>query len=265
MKDSEAAAAALLLLSAFAGGGKKRDPVVGPGDLFLQTTTQWPMPTMVVKQGDLTDDNAKTLDTFAPVISDGFRKSRADHNGVDMMYKRRMSFTDATQAGWRDYLLKGLLTKVRKTWDAKRYPPPEGSEWFFCPKTTPIRPFAAGRLWHASASPRGLQVLVDHGEFVTYYQHLSQLNVPLAQNGKLTADVPGGAFKKGDVFPVGLSTILGRAGADPLGGKLSPVHLHFECWRYVRGAGEGNQVRAYLDPEVALQTAAQWAIDVAEV
>jgi hypothetical protein len=268
------AAPALALLALATLGGKKRAPakgaVVPPGDTFAQTATQWPMPTMLVRKGDIADDAKPMIGRFSPVVSDGFRKSRADHQGVDIMYKREMARSAALPGAalqWlksHDAIIDWATRYSVKTWDAKRWPKePEGTEWFFCPKTTPVKPFASGRIWNASASPRGFQVVIDHGEFVSYYQHLSKLNVPLAQGGKLTEDSTAG--KKGDTFMVSLSTFLGRAGADPTGGTKTPVHLHFELWKYVRGAAEGQQVRAYLDPEVALQSASQWFVDVAEL
>ncbi len=126
-----------------------------------------------------------------PVISDGFDSPRPGlprHGGVDVMFPR---------------------------------PPLDkqpGAAHFVVTPGTFVLAASDGVIWSADRSPRGLQIVVDHGQgpsprkVATYYAHLDSFARP---------------WKKGDVVHAGEA--LGTVGADPLDGEHLR-HLHFEVW-----------------------------------
>ncbi len=129
--------------------------------------------------------------TLQPVISQEYKATT--HAGVDVMFKRAGAF--------------------------------------FAPERTPIVAARAGRVWSVDKSPRGWEVVVDHGKpFATYYQHLSSVIV-----------------QPGDEVAAGAQ--LGTMGVDPLDGE-HVRHLHFAVW--FDGAGDA----ASVDPQVAMSS---WA------
>lgn len=106
---------------------------------------------------------------------------------------------------------------------------------------------AAGRVWSAYKTPRGHQVVLDHGPYATLYQHLEQLLIAEHRDG------PGGPL-------VEAGHPLGVVGGDPTNAPHLK-HLHFELWRG----------RTPIDPEpflhawqlVEIRTQPTGTIDVA--
>jgi murein DD-endopeptidase MepM/ murein hydrolase activator NlpD len=132
----------------------------------------------------------------APVISDGFRKSRRDHNGVDLMFARLVS--DAFRAG-----------------------SPNGTKSYVMPDSWMAVAAADGYLYSAGDGSRGHMVLLDHGNVQTFYGHLQTLFVPEVQPAIRKAIKP---------ILIKAGQPLGVIGADPLD-KEGIKHLHFELWR----------------------------------
>jgi hypothetical protein len=125
-----------------------------------------------------------------PVVTDGFRASRADHQGVDIMLRRA--------PGDPPYNAKDE--------------PQHGSKNFWCPGDWPARAVADGRITASYVGARGGQIrltLDDPAIGATYvhYAHLSKLFV-----------VEGQQVKRGQA--------LGIVGDDP--SVRDPMHLHFE-------------------------------------
>lgn len=83
---------------------------------------------------------------------------------------------------------------------------------YYAPEGTPVLAARAGTVWSATLSTRGWQVVIDHGDVATYYQHLAER--PLVS--------------KGDRVVAG--TQIGVMGADPTDPQHLR-HLHFEVWR----------------------------------
>jgi murein DD-endopeptidase MepM/ murein hydrolase activator NlpD len=73
-----------------------------------------------------------------------------------------------------------------------------------------------GKVWQADWSPKGFQVVIDHGSVVTYYAHLENLFVTPSERGKSNQRVVAGQP-------------LGFIGASPLDAEHLK-HLHFEIW-----------------------------------
>lgn len=132
------------------------------------------------------------------MISDGFRKSRSDHNGVDIMFARLAS-------------------------DPFRVGSPNATKGFVMPDSWMAVAAADGHLYTSIArSSRGGMVLLDHGGVQTFYGHLQTLFVP---------EVTGPAIRK-DTKPILIKAgqPLGVIGADP-SDREGIKHLHFELWR----------------------------------
>jgi murein DD-endopeptidase MepM/ murein hydrolase activator NlpD len=139
---------------------------------------------------------------YEPVISQEWRDAAPAHFGVDVMYK--------------------------------------GDAGYFAPDATPVVAARDARVWSVDKSPRGWEVVLDHGApFATYYQHLS--SVQLAPHAK---GLPVGG---GPPTLVRAGQRIGTMGADPL--DASHVrHLHFAVW--YKGAGDA----ASVDPAQAMAT-----------
>lgn len=235
-------AAALLLL------GSKREGGLAPAS----STLQWPLPTLLVRESQ--GPRSGQVTSYAPTISDGYHPNGKPrlHLGADLMYRRSRQWTTIRR------LSTGIL---RRLWDERHFPaaPPYGSPggWFFCGPDVQVRALAPGKLWHASLSARGFQVLVDHGSWVSYYQHLRRINVPVTQKGKALVD--------GKETLIDNARILGAVGADPMQGSQGINHLHLEAWTY-RGAGtkEGASERVRWDPATLLTNARHWSVEVNE-
>lgn len=109
----------------------------------------------------------------------------------------------------------------------------------------PVLAARAGTLWSVSLSPRGWQVVVDHGPpWATYYQHIRSIDpllvaaVAAGQTGEAKGTAP---------LQLAAGQPLGIMGADPL--DLNHiVHLHFAVWYQ----GYGNA--ASIDPRKDMQT-----------
>jgi hypothetical protein len=235
-------AAALLLL----GSGGKRS---SSSSVFV---SQWPMPVLLV-QPNRGADSGRTV-RYAPSISDGIHLDGRPryHPGADLMYRRPTRWTRAQQ-----------LVPMR--WDQRHFAsgPPNASPggWYFCPPDVTVRPVHVGRLWHASMTAAGGQVIIDHGSYVSLYLHLSRLSVPLTASGLVTEAGP----RRGLALPVGLATPLGAVGADPRQGSRAIRHLHLELITYVgTGRREGESRRVYHDPAPHLRDATEWVLDVTE-
>lgn len=86
------------------------------------------------------------------------------------------------------------------------------------PVGTPILAASSGTVETVGRTPRGIAVLIDHGDrrFKTFYQHLE------------TADVLRGQH-------VSAGQRLGTMGIDPLDAE-QVRHLHFEVWGWDTGA-----------------------------
>ena len=107
----------------------------------------------------------------------------------------------------------------------------------------PIVAARAGTLWSVSLSPRGWQVVIDHGPpWATYYQHLSSIDPVL-----VAASAAGQTGEARSAAPLQLAAgqRLGVMGYDPLDGNRV-VHLHFAVW--YGGAGDS----ASIDPRKAM-------------
>jgi murein DD-endopeptidase MepM/ murein hydrolase activator NlpD len=139
----------------------------------------------------------------APVISDGFRKPRRDHNGVDIMFAR----------------LAG---------DPFRVGSPNGTKSFVMPDSWMAIAASDGYLWSAERTSRGFAVVLDHRGVATFYTHLEALFVPEIK--------PPSQREQGakDIW-IKAGQPLGVIGADPLD-KEGIKHLHFELWRGVNDA-----------------------------
>lgn len=131
-----------------------------------------------------------------PVVSDGWgpRRGGVFHPGADLMFARTHP---------RDQLEAAPADNIA------------GTPHYFMPLQVPALAASAGRLWAAYASPLGWSVIIDHGRWATFYQHLARLLVAPREGG---ADGP--AIDAG--HPVGI------IGGSPIGYRLR--HLHFELW-----------------------------------
>lgn len=130
-------------------------------------------------------------------ISNGFVVPT--HYGVDVMYRGDMS-----AMGFE------LFDHSNDTW--------------FAPNDTPVLAARAGTVYSVDKSPRGIEVVLDHGPpWATYYQHLSAVQVA-----------------KGDKVAAGQR--IGTMGFDPTDPE-GLRHLHFATW--YKGAGDSSSV----DPE----------------
>lgn len=178
--------------------GEMRTPRArGPGPLVWPTKGVWIVP-LPIWQGR------------HPVVSDGWGTPRPDgrfHRGADMMYARNAN---------------------------DRYAPgtPNGSAHHVMPDNMVALAAAEGAVWFADWQRTGFSIVIDHGEWATYYTHLAALMVRATQRGK-----SGQRVRAGD--PIGI------VGASPLDGERLK-HLHFELWH--GGAGDA------VDPEPYLRT-----------
>lgn len=149
----------------------------------------WPVPPARYPDGS----------TYVPVISQEYRPG--SHLGVDVMYRRR-------NRSDRPEVPRG----------------PNGTLAFFAPPGTPVVAARDAAVWSVDKSPRGWQIVLDHGKpFATYYQHLSSANVA-----------------KGDRVVAGQQ--IGMMGGDPLDAPQHLRHLHFAVW--YKGAGDAASVDA---------------------
>jgi murein DD-endopeptidase MepM/ murein hydrolase activator NlpD len=151
-------------------------------------------------------------------VSNGF--ANPAHFGVDVMYKRRSiadrpEFPAGTEAG---------------------------STMFFAPPGTPVLAAKDARVWSVDRSPRGWEIVLDHGApWATYYQHLSSVLLPLHANGRMVGGNVPVTVKAGQQ--------IGTMGGDPLdNGGHHLRHLHFSAW--YKGNGDG----AAVDPERAMSS-----------
>jgi murein DD-endopeptidase MepM/ murein hydrolase activator NlpD len=142
---------------------------------------------------------------FPAEVSQEFRGVGVLHQGVDLMYRRRSGF---------DTL-------------ALPYQGHNGNLRWFEPPGTPVLSARAGTVWSVDRSPRGIEIVVDHGApWATYYQHV--------ENPKV---------QKGDVVKAG--DAIATAGWDPTDPE-GLRHLHFAVWY----KGSGNN--ASVDPQRAM-------------
>lgn len=134
----------------------------------------------------------------APVISDGFRLPRRDHNGVDIMFARAVS---------------------------DRFPvgSPNGTKGYVMPDAWMAVAASDGILWSSGHTPRGYAVVIDHGTAVTFYTHLDTLFVPEVRP-------PAKGITPAKVIAIKAGQPLGVIGADPQD-RERIKHLHFELWR----------------------------------
>lgn len=103
----------------------------------------------------------------------------------------------------------------------------EGGKWT-APIGTPVVAARSGVVWSVNQTPRGWNVVLDHGEpWATWYQHLASVVV-----------------QKGDRVEAGRE--LGVMGADPTDPQ-GLRHLHFAAWY------KGNGDKASVDPQAAMK------------
>jgi murein DD-endopeptidase MepM/ murein hydrolase activator NlpD len=171
----------------------------------------WPVPSML-----LADNKPPpiTLVAYPAVVTQEFRDP--SHLGLDIAYRRRF-------AG-----------------DRPEYADPHSSTGpFFAPATTPILAAHDGVVWSVDRSPRGIEVVIDHGKpFATYYQHLASTTLAPHARGKQADGRAGTRVRAGDVIGA-----MGHDPIDPQGFR----HLHFAVWYQ----GGGNDASA--DPAEAMR------------
>jgi len=133
------------------------------------------------------------------VISDGYGSPRGGvkHQGVDIMFAKISS--DPYPLG------------------------PNATKCFVMPEAWTAIAAADGVLWSADQSPRGWQVVLDHGNVATYYQHMSTLFVP-------NTSPPAQGTPRERLIPIKAGTPIGVIGADPTEQGRGVKHLHFELW-----------------------------------
>jgi len=161
---------------------------------------------------------------YAPTRSHEYNAD--NHHGVDLMFVRK--------PGGADSMWPSGLTRMNGI--AKSYGDAKGK--FFMPDRIYACAARDGTIWECTKSPRGLQIVVDHGRpFATYYQHLSSALFPLG----ITKGAQGIAVKAGQP--------LGVIGFDTSGlDRQYLMHLHFEVWF------NGNWT-AHVDPWPLLERA----------
>lgn len=200
MRDDDA----LLLLALGALVVMAYDPV----DWGDPSLWHWPVPDLLTGAGGGVDAY------YAATQSQEFR--RPDHLGVDLMYRRTASDagTPATRAD-------------------------HGSAQWFAPAATPVLAARDGVVWSVDRSPRGIEVVIDHGKpFATYYQHLAATSLPV---GTFKGKTPNGValrVKAGEQIGV-----MGFDPTDPQGLR----HLHFAVWH-------GGDNTTSVDPERAMRS-----------
>jgi len=136
----------------------------------------------------------------APTVSSGYDSPRPGlprHGGVDLMFERA----------------SGDPYPVGST---------NGSKGYVMPDNVSALAASDGVVWSAGPSPRGFQVVVDHGTFATYYAHLEKLLVTPTERATAKQRVTAGEP-------------LGIVGASPIDAEHLK-HLHFELWRGAPGA-----------------------------
>lgn len=161
---------------------------------------------------------------YLPIRTQEYRP--ADHHGCDLMYRRK--------AGGPDTMWPQGLTRMNGV--QKSYGDTKGK--FFVPDAVYACAARDGMIWECARSPRGIQIVIDHGKpFATYYQHLSSVLFPLG----ITRGAQAIAVKAGQP--------LGVIGFDPSGAdRQYLMHLHFEVW-YQGGSA------AHVDPWPLLERA----------
>lgn len=135
---------------------------------------------------------------YPSVIS---QEAHVGHNGVDIDYARQRG--DGT---------------------AREYPSGTagGTPGHFTPVGVPVLAAKAGKVLVAGPSPRGLSVVIDHGDgFITFYQHLASMVVGPHEHGVNTAT--------GQPTRVTTGQPIGIVGGDPTE-TTHFRHLHFEVW-----------------------------------
>lgn len=160
----------------------------------------WPVPDLHMRDGQ----------SYPATLSQEFR--RPDHLGVDVMYRRR-GVTDRPDfpAGTSD-----------------------GTTQYFAPRGTPILAARDARVWSVISTPRGWEVVLDHGApFATYYLHLDRVDLEPHAQGRTAKGGAAATIRAGDMF--------GTMGFDPLDAQKLR-HLHFAVWY----RGHGNA--ASIDP-----------------
>lgn len=149
---------------------------------------------------------------YQPVISDGPGQAKRDggrrsHNGADIDYRaKNKSDLPQFKAGTFERSPGGL---------------------FFMPRGIPVLAARDGKIWTVQPSPRGLQIVIDHGKpYATYYQHLSRVFFPIGKHRGKAADGQPMLVKAGQAIG-----IVGN-GSDPGDERASAfAHLHFEIWK----------------------------------
>jgi murein DD-endopeptidase MepM/ murein hydrolase activator NlpD len=151
---------------------------------------------------------------YPAAISQEFR--RADHLGVDLMYKRQ---------GQADPPGVSAIDHASAQW--------------FAPVNTPIVAARDGLVWSVDKSPRGIEVVLDHGKpFATYYQHLSSTVLPV---GTFKGKAPNGQQLR-----VRAGQVIGQMGYDPTDPQ-GLRHLHFAVWY-------GGNNESSVDPQRAMRS-----------
>ena len=167
----------------------------GPGPLVWPTHGAWIVP-LPIWQGR------------SPVVSDGWGTPRPDgrfHRGADLMYRRIAS--DPYRAGT-----------------------PNGAAHHVMPDNMVALAASDGAIWFADWQRTGFSIVIDHGEWATYYTHLAAIMVRATNRAK-----SGQRVRAGD--PIGI------VGASPLDGEHLK-HLHVELWH--GGAADAVDVEPYL-------------------
>lgn len=168
----------------------------------------WPVPTLITTDGQ----------SYDAVVSDGFQTSRATHVGLDIDYRRK-SLTDRPEyaPGSRN-----------------------GTTSYFAPPGTPILAAKDARVWSVAMTPRGWEVVLDHGRpWATFYSHLERAFLEPHANGKTTAGGKITHVKAGDK--------IGEMGWNPLD-RQGFRHLHFEAWY------QGGNSKSAKDPTRVMRT-----------
>lgn len=154
--------------------------------LWPRKSADWGGDGWVFPVGDISSSWVGSGGIGVARITNGF--DAAKHRGVDIMYYG--AFPSPAGRGM------GGGTQSR----------------YFAPRGTPVFAASAGTIWSTGLTPRGWNVVIDHGKVATFYQHLAEQ--PL--------------LAKGDRVQAGQQ--IGVMGVDPLDAE-HVRHLHFELWQ----------------------------------